>query len=181
MRLTATPPRCCALTDGPQPSPVQASQIAAHYPHSAPPRPSGACIRPGRPAARPKRPSASTGWAAFLRIALDCFSVSTIRRPRLLGRPDHPGVGRSLRRGRAVAIERGRRHPAPKGIMPSAEYLPRPLRRHHGRSGQCLPGRLARRGIDYAGPTRPWCVRPGGGLHPTPPPRDIAWARMLAF
>jgi tetratricopeptide (TPR) repeat protein len=182
MRLHRHAAEVLELTYGPQPSPVQASQIAAQYHHSAALPGAERGVDPALAAAA--HAEAAGGFdeaAAFLRIALDMLPASDERRPRLLGRLGIT-LAWALRfdEGVPVALEAGGAIAGAEGDQAAAEYLADAAYIGTMAGGTVPSWELARRGLEYAGTHAPLVSLAQRGLTDAAP-RDIAWARMLAF
>jgi tetratricopeptide (TPR) repeat protein len=182
MRLHRHAAEVLELTYGPQPSPVQASQIATQYHHSAALPGAERGVDPALAAAT--HAEAAGGFdeaAAFLRIALDMLAPGDERRPRLLGRL---GItlawALSFDEGVPCALEAGDAIAAAEGDQAAAEYLAEAAYVGTMAGGTVPSWELARRGLEYAGTHAPLVSFAQRGLTDAAP-RDIAWARMLAF
>lgn len=169
-------------TYGSRPSPIEASQIATQYHHSVALPGAERGVEPALAAA--DHAEAAGGFdeeAAFLRIALEMLALGDERRPRLLGR-----LGVALTwalnfdEGVPVALEAGDAIAAAEGSQAAAEYLADAAYVGTMAGGVVPSWELARRGLEYAGAGGPLVSFAQRGLTDAGP-RDIAWARMLAF
>ncbi|HEY4411087.1 MAG TPA: AAA family ATPase [Acidimicrobiia bacterium] len=165
MRLHRQAAEVLELTYGPEPTPLEASQIARQYHQSAALPGAERGVDPALAAAG--YAEATGGYdeaAAFLRIALDMLPPADDRQPRLLGRLGI-ALAWALRfdEGVSVALDAGEAIAAAEGSQATAEYLAEAAYACTMAGGTVPSWVLARQGLDYAGPGH------------------IAWARMLAF
>jgi tetratricopeptide (TPR) repeat protein len=167
---------------GPEPSAAQSSEIAAQYRHSV--TLPGAERGVGPALAAAASAEAAGGYdeaAAFLRIALDLLPPGDDRRAHLLGRL---GVVLAWALGFdeavPIAIEAGEAIAGAEGREKAAEYLAEAAYVCAMAGGIVPSWDLARRGLAYAGDRGRLVSFAQQGLAHAGP-RDIAWARMIAF
>jgi tetratricopeptide (TPR) repeat protein len=169
-------------TYGSAPSPVEASQIATQYHHSAELPGAERGVEPALAAAA--HAEAAGGFdeeAAFLRIALEMLLPGDERQPRLLGRLGLALLwALSFEDGIQVALDAGDAIAATEGSQAAAEYLAEAAYVGTMAGGVVPSWELARRGLEYTGAGGPLVTFAQRGLTDAGP-RDIAWARMLAF